>query len=85
MLSSPMGIATRRTRPDDCRKTMCGLMHAGLLWSKNFGGELITRGFERSQADSCVFRRKHLGKVVVIIVVYVVDLLVLSETKQDEH
>ncbi|CAN0477362.1 unnamed protein product [Ascophyllum nodosum] len=65
---------------------MYGLMHAGLLWSKKFGGELIAKGFERSQADPCVFRRKHLGKVVVtIIVVYVDDLLVLSETKQDEH
>ena len=60
-------------------------MNAGLLWSKTFGGELIAKGFERSQADSCVFRRKHLGKVVIIIVVCVDNLLVLSETKQDEH
>ena len=67
------------------QKAMYGLMHAGLLWSKKFGGELIAKGFERSQADPCVFRRKHLGKAVVIIVVYVDDLLVLSETKQDEH
>ena len=45
------------------------------------------KGFERSQADPCVVRRKHLlvGKVVVFIVIYVEDLLVLSETKQDEH
>ena len=55
------------------------------LWSKKFGGELIAKGFERSQADPCVFRRKHVGMVVVIIVVYVDDPLGLSETKQDEH
>ncbi|CAN0470727.1 unnamed protein product, partial [Ascophyllum nodosum] len=67
------------------QKAMYGLMQAGLLWSKTFGGELIAKGFERSQADPCVFRRKHVEKVVVIIVVYVDDLLVLSETKQDEH
>ena len=60
-------------------------MHAGLLWSKKFGGELIAKRFEKSQTDPCMFRRKHLGKVVVIIVVYVDDLLVLSETKQDGH
>ena len=60
-------------------------MHAGLLLSKKFGGELIAKGFERSQADPCVFRRKHLGNVVVIIVVYVDDLPVLSKTKQNEH
>ena len=64
---------------------MYGLMHAGLLWSKKFGEKLIPKGFERSQADPCVVRRKHLGKGVVFIVVYVEDLLVLSETKQDEH
>ena len=67
------------------QKATYGLMHAGLLWSKKFGGELIAKGFERSHVDPCVFRRKHLGKVVVIIVVYVDDLLMLSETKQDEH
>ena len=67
------------------QKAMYGLMHAGLLWSKTFGEKLIPKGFERSQADPCVVRRKHLGKVVVFIVVYVEDLLVLSETKQDEH
>ena len=64
---------------------MHGLMHAGLLWSKKVGGELIANEFERSQADPCVFRRTHLGKVVVIVVVYVDDLLVLSKTKQEEH
>ena len=64
------------------QKAMYGLMHAGLQWSKTIGGELITKGFERSQADSCVFRRKHIEKVVVIIVVYVNDLIVLSETSR---
>ena len=66
------------------QKAMHGLMHAGQLWSKQFGVELIVMGFERSQADPCVFRRKNLGKVVVIVV-YVDDLLLLRETKQDEH
>ena len=64
---------------------MYDLTHAGLLWSKKFGGELIAKWFERSQANTCVFRRKYLRKVIVIIVVYVNDFLVLSETKLDEH
>ena len=67
------------------QKAMYGLVHAGLLWSKKFGGELIAEGFERSQADPCVFRRKHPGNVVVIVIVYVDDILMLSESKQDEH
>ena len=32
-----------------------------------------------------MFQRKNLEKVVIIIVVYVDDLQVISETKQDEH
>ena len=81
----PDGYRDSPNQVERLQKAMCGLMHAGLLWSKKFGGELIAKGFEKSQADPYVFRRKHLGKVVVIIVVYVDDLLVLSETKQDEH
>ena len=64
---------------------MCGLVHAGLLWSKTFSAELATRGFEQCQAHSCVSKRVLLGKTVVIIVVYVEDLLVASETKRDEE
>lgn len=48
---------------------MCALMHAGLLLSKTFSGELIEKWFERFQVDFCGFRREHLRKVVVIIVV----------------
>ena len=59
-------------------------MHAGLLWSKKFSAELAARGFEQFQADLCVFRRVLRGKVV-IIVVYIDDLLVASETKRDEE
>ena len=58
---------------------------AGLLWSKYFSAELTAKGFERCQAGPCVFRRVLRGKVVVIIVVYVDDLLVASETKRDEE
>jgi len=64
---------------------MYGLIHAGLLWSKTFGAGLKSKGFERSQADPCVSRRALRGKVVVIIVVYVDDLLVASATKRDEE
>ncbi|CAN0306768.1 unnamed protein product [Ascophyllum nodosum] len=81
----PDGYRDSPNQVERLQKAMYGLMHVELLWSKKFGGELIAKGFERSQADPCVFRRKHLGKVVAIIVIYVDDLLVLSEMKQDEH
>ena len=66
------------------QKAMYGLVHAGLLWLKTFSAEVAAREFEQCQADPCVFRRVLRGKVVVIIVVYVDDLLVASEMKRDE-
>ena len=52
---------------------------------KTFGVEPEAKGFERSQADPCVFRRVLRGKVVVIIVTYVDELLVASATNRDEE
>ena len=57
---------------------------AGLVWSKKFSAKLAARGFEQCQADPCTFRRVLRGKIVVIIVAYVNDLLVASETKRGE-
>ena len=56
-----------------CRHTLCR------------NTELTARWFEQCQADPCVFRRVLRGKVVVIIVVYVDDLLVASESKCDKE
>ena len=55
-----------------------------MVWSKTFNAELAARGFEQCQADPCMFRRV-LGVKIVIIVVYVDDLLVASETKRGEE
>ena len=65
------------------KTAMYGLVHAGFLWSKMFGAELEAKGFERSQADLCVFWRVLREKAVVIVGVYVDDLLVASVTKRD--
>ena len=67
------------------QKAMYGLVHAGLLWSKKFSAELTARGLKQGQADPYVFRRVLRGKVVVIIMVYIDDLLVASGTKRDEE
>ena len=64
---------------------MYGLVYAGLLWSKAFGAELAARGFEQCQAKPCAFGRVLRGKVVVMIVVYVDDLLVVRKTKRGEE
>ena len=67
------------------QEAMYGLVHAELLRSKTFSAELAARGFEQCQTDPCVFRRVLRGRVVIIIVVYVDDLLMASETKRNEE
>ena len=81
----PEGYRDSRKQVGLLRKAMYGLVHAGLLWSQKFGSELEAKGFQRSEADPCVFRRILHGTVVVVIVVYVDDLLVASATKHDEE
>ena len=81
----PSGYRRSQNQVGRLNKAMYGLVHAGLLWSKKFGQELLRKGFERSQADPCVYRKKREGDVAVIIVVYVDDLLLISATKKDEE
>ena len=52
---------------------------------KKFSAELAAKVFEQCQTVPCVFKRVLRGKVVVIIVVYVDDVLVASETKRGEE
>ena len=51
---------------------------------KSSSAKLAAKGFEQCQPDPCVFRRVLRGNAAVIIVVYVDDLLVASETKRGE-
>ena len=53
--------------------------------AETFSAELAAKGFEQYQADPCGFRRVLRGKVVVIIVVCIDELLVASETKLGEE
>lgn len=52
---------------------------------QKFGVKLKAKLFDRFQAGLCVFKRVLHGKIVAIIMVYVDDLLVASETKRDEE
>ncbi|CAM9329135.1 unnamed protein product, partial [Sphacelaria rigidula] len=81
----PDGYRQFKNQGGRLNKAMYGLVHAGLLWSKKFRQEELRKGFEKSQADPCVYRKKREGGVAVIIVVYVDDLLLVSATKEDEE
>lgn len=75
----------KKATNDLLKKATNDLIHAGLLWSNKFVVELDAEGFERSQADPFVFRPILCGKVVIIIVIYVDDLLMSSAAKRDKE
>lgn len=55
------GYRASRTEVGRVWKAMCSWMHAGLQSFGTFGVEM-TGKVKSSQADTCVFRRQHLGK-----------------------
>ena len=77
--------------PEECRefldamgklnKVIYGLVQAGRCWNMRLTNDLKTLGFEQSRADPCVFRKFAAGKMEVILVVHVDDLLALAVTK----
>ena len=66
------------------RKAIYRFVQSGLFWFRKFTNGIQEKGFKQSHADPCVFRRIVDGKVVIVIVVYVDDILLASKTKEDE-
>lgn len=62
------------------KKALYGLKQSGRAWYKFLLDILISLDFERSEADECVFIHKE-RKVTVLV--YVDDLLVFSQNKED--
>jgi predicted nuclease of predicted toxin-antitoxin system len=62
---------------------MYGLIQSAKLWYKDLSGYLVSKGFKIVKGDDCVLvKRMQNGKYVVVIL-YVDDILVLSELSED--
>lgn len=81
--NSPLIIASHGTRWVDCRKRCTTLPTRESYGRRNSRASSRERDFEKSQTYPGVFRRRCRGKVVVVTVVGVDNLLLLSATKQD--
>jgi hypothetical protein len=64
-------------------KAMYGCIQASSLWYKFLKGILEKMGYQMSQMDKCVFRKK-VGDRIFILLVYVDDILALVDKDEAE-
>jgi uncharacterized membrane protein len=64
-------------------KAMYGCIQASSLWYKFLKGILEKMGYQMSQTDKCVFRKK-VGDRIFILLVYVDDILALVDRDEAE-
>ena len=79
---SPHGIPGFPSRLYKIKKALYGLKQAHFAWHRRFCKDLHTLGFVELKSTLCVFRKKS-GAVSSFILVYVDDLLILSETSEE--
>ena len=58
------------------RKALYGLKQAGRQWKKHLHDTLIDFGFTRAFADDCLYIKRHEGKIVLLILVYIDNMAV---------
>jgi hypothetical protein len=63
------------------KKSLYGTKQAARQWNQRLHEHMRVHGFNRTEADHCVYIRTQ-GKEFVVIVIYVDDLIVLAKTKQ---
>ena len=62
-------------------KSLYGCVQSPLLWYRNVDGFLQSNGFKRTSKDHCVYTKRD-GDVLTIIVTYVDDFMVVSDSAE---
>ena len=79
-LHTPQGVNFGNNHADivlRLKKNLYVLRDAGLTWWEMILKGLLDLGFEQTDTDQCVFKKKN-----VIILIYVDDCIILSKTKE---
>ena len=59
-------------------KALYGLKQSAREWNENLNSFLLSKGFRRSQVDSCIYTRR-TDRGTVLLAVYVDDLLIAGD------
>ena len=66
-------------------RAMYGLIQSAKLWYDELSGHLMRMGFKLVKGDQCVLVKQMQSGKYVIVILYVDDILVLSELSEDRH
>jgi len=66
-------------------KAMFGLIQSAKLWYKELSHHLEQHGFKRCASDECVLVKRTDGGKYIVLLIYIDDILIMSELKQDRH
>lgn len=81
-MKSPQGITIPNGKVLKLRKSLYGLKQAPRCWNLKFHEVMIKLGFKRSDSEPCLYI-KSTDRTISIIVLYVDDMLYLSNDKQE--
>lgn len=80
-LSPPDGVDIEPGHCWKLKRSLYGLKQSGRTWNKTFDKALLEMGFQRLDAETCLYVYRD-GKNVCFVVVYVDDLLLAASTRK---
>lgn len=81
-LNTPEGVSVPEGKVLKLCKSLYGLKQAPKCWNLKFHNFMVSLGFERSKADSCLYVWQSDDKSLIYLVLYVDDMLIVSNHLQ---
>ena len=66
-------------------KAMYGLIQSAKLWYKELSGYFSSKGFKACKSDECIMVKRMQSGSYLVVILYVVDILVLSGVRDDMY
>lgn len=85
VMEQPEGFVDKKYPDRVCRlkKSLYGLKQSPRQWNKRFDDFVRSKGYVRSDYDSCVYFKKNEKEEYVYMLLYVDDILIASTNKSD--
>ncbi|KAM2380536.1 hypothetical protein EV1_040838 [Malus domestica] len=80
-MEQPKGFEVKGKETLVCKlkKSLYGLKQAPRQWNKKFNSFMVSNGYKRTHADSCVYIKQFSGGKFIILLLYVDDMLIVGQ------